>query len=52
MCVYAGVATGVGASWRGSGLGRVGRVWAWASVWACISKFFLVFVFGFLVFCF
>ena len=45
MCVYGGVAvgTGVGASRRRSGLGRVGRVWARAGVWACGSKFFLCF---------
>ena len=37
--VYEGVAlgTGVGASRRGSGLGRVERVWAWAGVWACFQ---------------
>ena len=41
VCENAGVAvgTGVGASRRGSGLGRVGRVWARAGVWACGSKF-------------
>ena len=41
MCVFAGVVvgTGVGASRRGSGLGRVVRVWARAGVWACGSKF-------------
>ena len=37
VCVYADVAagTGVGASRRWSGLGRVGPVWAWTGVWAC-----------------
>ena len=42
MCVHAGVAvgTGVGASRRASGPGRVRRVWARAGVWACDSKFF------------
>ena len=43
---------GVGASRRGSGLGRValvGRVWARTSVWASGSEFlFLFLVFGFL----
>ena len=48
------VGTGVGASRRGTGLGcvgRVGRVWVRAGVWACGSKF-LVFGFLFLSFIF
>ena len=52
MCVHAGVAmgTGVGASRRGSGLGRVG---AWASAWASGSEFlFLFFSIWLLVFSF
>ena len=49
VCVYAGVAvgTGVGASRRGSGLGSVARVGAWAGVWTCSSNCFFVFSFQF-----
>ena len=52
MCVHAGVAmgTGVGASRRGSGLGRVARV---GRVWASGSEFlFLFFSVWLLVFSF
>ena len=40
VCVRAGVAvgTGAGASRCGSGLRSVGRVWAWAGVWACSAE--------------